>query len=194
MVTIAFSCSSPISSVAVLEQGGHVVFEASEAGAHNASGICLRLLEHALAKTGMDLRAATYFAADLGPGSFIGSRVAVTLAKTLAFATGVSVLGAQSFDLIDSEHTVAVPSKKGEFFVRRPGEAPFRTVELPEGEEIAGYGAEMPNPTYPNAARFASLLKRLEPLQAEKLLPQYLIEPSISSPKISYGQRLAPTP
>lgn len=127
---------------------------------------------------------ARLYAADTGPGSFIGARVAVTLAKTMAYAEGVQVLGAPSFDLISPDQTSVVPSRKGEFFIRRPGEEPFRASELPS-EPFVGYGAGIENPFYPSAAGFARLgdLKAMDPFD---LMPTYLIEPSISTPKTPY--------
>jgi tRNA threonylcarbamoyladenosine biosynthesis protein TsaB len=150
-----------------------------------ASGACLEMLDEMLSSSGLDLDQATAFAADLGPGSFIGTRVSVTLAKTLAFARGVETLGASSFDLIGRDATVALPSKKGEFFVKRAGELPVRTSEPPE--EAIGYGQGVAEQRYPSAAGFAGLLSELPRLSPFELVPEYLIEPSISTPKKPYG-------
>lgn len=181
-MVVGFSCSSPICSVALIDGEGHVLFSASRETRSNASGACMELLERGLKEAQRGLGAVTLFCADLGPGSFIGVRVGVTLAKSFAFALGVKAAGATSFDLIDDQATVVLPSKKGEFFVRRPGEEPYRTAELPN-ERFTGYGPGMASEVVPNAARFASLLQRLQPVEPELLLPEYLIEPSISTPK-----------
>jgi len=92
------------------------------------------------------------------------------------------VAGANAFDLIDPHNTVVLPSKKGEFFVRRVGQNPFRTTDLPD-QPFVGYGAGIAVQTVPNASRFSSLLGQVQPVAPELLLPQYLIEPSISTPK-----------
>ena len=146
----------------------------------------MRLLQRGLTQTSKKLEDATLFCADVGPGSFIGVRVGVTLAKTLAFTLGVKAAGASSFDLIDPSATVVLPSKKNEFFVRRVGETAFRKSELPN-EDFIGYGAGIEPQQVPQAARFASLLQRLEPVDPERLLPEYWIEPSISPPRKPFG-------
>jgi tRNA A37 threonylcarbamoyladenosine modification protein TsaB len=184
---VAFSSSSPLASVALLEEDGTVVAESSTEAPGAASGALLDMLSTLLAQSGRSLQEATLFASDIGPGSFIGTRVCVTIAKALAYVREVGVVGATSFDLISPKSTVALPSKKGEFFVRAPGEAPIRSAS-PSFEQSVGYGIGFEQQSYPKASGFAALLGRLKVLKAEELLPEYLIEPSISTPKKQYGQ------
>jgi hypothetical protein len=134
------------------------------------------------AEIGRGAEEAEAFAADLGPGSFTGVRVGVILAKTFAFVYGRPVMGADAFDLIDANGIVVMPSKRGEFFVRRPGEPPIRTSDLP-AEPYRGFGPGVPNPEYPGPAGFGPLLHRLQRVEAVSFAPRYLIEPSISLPK-----------
>lgn len=179
-MTIAFSTSSPLASVAVISLDGVVLGSSEEMAPMRASGACLSLLSALLSSLGLELSAANLFVSDLGPGSFTGVKVGVTLAKTLAFANGTEAAGASSFDLIDPSSTVVLPSKKGEWFVRRPGQEPFRTTNLPE-EAFVGYGPGTESFTFPRADRFSGL--RLNRVAAEILVPSYLMEPSISIPK-----------
>jgi tRNA threonylcarbamoyladenosine biosynthesis protein TsaB len=185
-VIVAFSTSSPQASVALISAYGAVIGSARELAPQGASGACMRLLENLLAESGRKLADAELFAADLGPGSFTGVKVAVTLAKTLAFACGTSAAGASSFDLVSADGRVVLPSKRGEFFVRDPGAEPFLTGSLPDGEFV-GYGAGIESPTYPDAERFAPIVAQLKALQPEMLVPNYMIEPSISIPKKPYA-------
>jgi tRNA A37 threonylcarbamoyladenosine modification protein TsaB len=178
---VAFSTSSRVTSVALLGSDGTVAWAGSEHAPQRASGACISLLERALAETGARLEEATAFAADLGPGSFTGVRVGIVMAKTFAFVYGRPCIGADSFDLISPTGTVVLPSKKGEYFIRRVGEAPVRTTELP-AEPYDGFGFAGGD-TFPDAARFAPLVSKLQPMAAEALVPAYLIEPSISVPK-----------
>lgn len=176
----AFSTSSPWASVALLEGTGDVIWAGKELAPRSASAASMRLLERGLAETGRNVSDADLFAADLGPGSFTGVRVGVVLAKTLAWALHARCVGADSFDLVDPDALVVLPSKKGEYFVREPGAAPFRTNAVPQGAIGYGFeGAEDP----PEAARFGRILSRLEPVAPEMLVPAYLIEASISQPK-----------
>lgn len=153
-----------------------------------ASGACLGLLEKLLDETGLKLSNATLFAADLGPGSFTGVKVAVTLAKTMAFAHGVQTVGIGSHALINSEGTAVVPLKRGEWFVRRLHDDIYAESELPD-EEFLGYGPGIEPQTHPHAARIAPFLPELSPIAPELLAPLYLIEPSISTPKVPYARQ-----
>lgn len=187
---VAFSTSSPQASVALIAADGPVMASRSKMAPMQASGACLEMLRELLDECGTSLEKATVFAADLGPGSFTGVKVAVTLAKTFAFSRGVLAMGASSFDLISPEETVALPSKKGEWFVRRPGEGPIRQPELPN-EPFVGYGPGIETVRYPEAASFVNLVDTLTPIEPQMLLPNYLIEPSISLPKSPFpGARI----
>jgi len=187
-VIVAFSTSSPQTSVALISSEGKVVAARDTHAPMQASAACMRLLQELLEESGSDLKSVTLFAADLGPGSFTGVKVAVTIAKTMAFAGGVKVIGADSFDLIDPDGTVVMPSKRGEWFVRRPGMEAIRQELLPS-EPYSGFGPGIEPPQYPLASAFAQLLDKLTPMEPELLVPNYLIEPSISVPKTPYAER-----
>lgn len=146
----------------------------------------VELLRESLRSHGLLLQDATGFVADVGPGSFIGTRVAVVMAKAYAFQFGVRCAGVSAFDLIDRSGTVIIPSRKGEFFVRGPGNVPFRTTELPSGV-FYGYGVAEREPTFPTASKAASLIEEMEWVEPAALIPQPLVEPSISQPKASKG-------
>lgn len=180
---VAFSTSSPWSSVALIEED-RVLWSDSALAENRASEKCLAMLDASVA-AGLNWRTATLFAADIGPGSFTGVRVGIMLAKTFAFTHGVSVAGADAFDLISPDRAVALPSKRGEFFVREPGQSPYRTTEA-NLNELVGYGGDFQDAKPPLAAGFVSLIHRLKPVDPIVFLPEYLIEPSISVPKKPY--------
>lgn len=183
---VAFSTSSPLASTALIgEDGSEWAHDAREAP-FAAGGACLEMLEEMLASTGHSLEEATLFAADLGPGSFTGVKVGVTLAKTFGLACGVKVAGLTSFDLIGPDDPVAVPSRKGEYLVRVPGSPPARVSGAPGGG-VLGYGPDFVEPRFPQARAFARAVASLERMAPEALLPAYVLGPSISTPKRPYG-------
>lgn len=157
---------------------GELLFSGEQESRQEASNGCLALLD----ASGFDVLRGTLFLADLGPGSFTGTRVGVTLAKTLAWTAGAECGGASAFDLISPDRMVVFPSKRGEWFVRRPTSEVLRQETLP-GVEYVGFGPGIENPVYPHAKNFASLLIHLDRIAPETLLPLYLIDPSISQPK-----------
>ena len=172
----AFSTSSPWTSVSVMRETGEVVWSDQRHAPGKSSGACMEMLE----ASGVPLEEVRVFAADVGPGSFTGVRVGVVLAKTLAWCFGVRCAGADAFDLIDPSELVALPSKKGEYFLREPGSAPERTEVLPEG--VLGYGFEGGS-CPPHSERFSKLLSGLVTVAPMQFIPAYLIEPSISQAK-----------
>ncbi len=187
---VGFSTSSRQASVALLEPDGTILWAGRREAPQTASGTCIDLLTLALKESGRSLSAATLFAADLGPGSFTGVRVGVTLAKTLAYTIGAMAAGTDAFQLVDPATTVVVPSKRGEWFIRRPGQSAVRSESLPD-EPFVGFGPGLADQTYPDAVRFSALLKELQPAPPEHLVPAYLIEPSTSLPKKAYGASVA---
>lgn len=169
----AFSTSGPRASVALVRDG-ELLYAADEAAQGRAGEACLRLLQTGLERLGQSLSDVTLFAADLGPGSFTGVRVGIVLAKTLAWERNVPCAGADAFDLVDPHAPVALPSRRGEWFVRTPGRSIERTREEPATVGV------------PHASGFARLV--LKPVSPYELVPAYLLEPSISVPKTPFGR------
>jgi tRNA threonylcarbamoyladenosine biosynthesis protein TsaB len=191
-VIVAFSTSSPQASVFLWERDGSDSWLKAEIAPQAASGACIRMLSEGLAYMGRELKDAELFLADLGPGSFTGTRVGVTLAKTLAYAVGAKVGGASAFDLVEREMTVVLPSKRDEHFVRDPGGEPYRSRELPRTPyDGYYYGLGESERTYPVASEFQYFLDGIVPMEPERLVPAYLVEPAISAPKKPYGADVA---
>lgn len=151
-----------------------------------AAEACERLILVGLRSASASLRDVRRIVADVGPGSFTGTRVGVTMAKTLAYANGGEVAGVSAFDLIAPGMTVALPLKKGEWWLRRPGQSPQRQLEQPEIGTL-GYGAGFEHPVFPEAARVAAILGKLDWVSPNDLVPHYGVEPSISKPNRAYG-------
>ncbi len=164
----------------MFDDAGGLVWSAERVAPRAASTACAELLQAAISEGTVRLKEVTLFLADLGPGSFTGVRVGVMMAKTLAYAHNALAGGADAFDLIDPASVVAFPSRKGEFFVRVPGQAVTRGSEAPEG--AVGFGFGEPE-VFPHARRFGAILLGIERVDPMKLEPKYLMEPSISLPK-----------
>ncbi|RYG19685.1 tRNA (adenosine(37)-N6)-threonylcarbamoyltransferase complex dimerization subunit type 1 TsaB [bacterium] len=175
-VIAAFSTSGPLASVALIQPDGELLFAGEETAQGRAGEACLNLLEQGFKQTGTSLGEVTLFAADLGPGSFTGVRVGIVLAKTFAWGQNAKCAGADAFDLVDPNGPVALPSRRGEWFVRTPGAEVERTRQQPDTVGI------------PKAKGFARLVERLNPISPYELVPAYLIEPSISTPKKPYSE------
>lgn len=92
---IALDGASTDLSVALVDSGGGRIAEDAWTSAQRQSAELLpRLL--ALLPDGRSLHGATLIAVGTGPGSFTGLRVAMALAKGLAFGCGVPIIGVAS--------------------------------------------------------------------------------------------------
>lgn len=183
---LAFSTSSPFAGVALFE-GGEVLATLRRESGMNASAVLSDLLRQALATSERTLADCEGFLADLGPGSFTGTRVGIMFAKALGMALGTRVAGITAFDLVNRDATVSIPVRKERWLVREPGSAP----ELREAPAGQGYGFEPA--TFPAAAHALFALPTLEWLAPEALLPAYVLAPSISQAKRPLS-RFAPKP
>lgn len=94
---LALDTSSASQAVAVLE-GTNVLFQSSSLAERNHSVNLLPEIERALEQSGTDKRALAGIAVGVGPGSYTGVRIAVTTAKTLAWALKLPVAAVSSLE------------------------------------------------------------------------------------------------
>ncbi|AOZ92305.1 tRNA (adenosine(37)-N6)-threonylcarbamoyltransferase complex dimerization subunit type 1 TsaB [Paenibacillus crassostreae] len=97
---LALDTSTTSLTVAVMENG-QVLHEMSELGERNHSIRILSIVEEVLKISGTVNSQLKGIAVGIGPGSYTGTRIAVTAAKTLAWAWNIPVVG------ISSLHSVA---------------------------------------------------------------------------------------
>lgn len=64
----------------------------------------LGAIEELLVEAGLPLRQLDRIAVGLGPGSFTGVRIAVAYAKSLAYGSGVPLVGVSSYDALEPEN------------------------------------------------------------------------------------------
>ncbi|MFE4713025.1 tRNA (adenosine(37)-N6)-threonylcarbamoyltransferase complex dimerization subunit type 1 TsaB [Paenibacillus sp. NPDC056722] len=92
---LALDTSTATLGVAVTE-GGAVLHEINASGERNHSVHLLPIIQQALAASGTDPASLAGISVGIGPGSYTGTRIAVTAAKTLAWAWKLPVAGVSS--------------------------------------------------------------------------------------------------
>lgn len=163
------------------------------------------LIETALRQAGLSREAIECLTIGLGPGSYTGIRVAVSLAQGWQLGTGVKLLGISSVECIaaqaisageNSKFSVVVDAQRGEFYLAsyevRNGSvqeiAPLRLATRVEVDERDRAGELLTGPevtrwfpngklVFPQAATLAQLAStRSDFATGEKLDPIYLRE------------------
>lgn len=185
---LVISATSPLVSAACVDRvSGEVLAAAEKNAPRAASGAAFELLETLLLQIGRRREDIQAVAADIGPGSFTGVKVSVTLAKSLAYALGVPAAGISAFDLVCRDRVVAIGGKPGHWFVRDPGSEPeCRAGAFPSG--ALGYGPGVEDPVFPAAFRADAVVGGLKYQEPAQLQPLYVAEPNISVPKTPYRQ------
>ena len=183
------STSSPRVSVALVSDSGAVVSASTDPANRQASGVAIRLLNEQLNEAHLSLKDITAYAPDVGPGSFTGVRVGVTLCKMLAYAFGRQLWPVTAFDLISPGEPVAIHCKRDEYFLRIPQSQPV--IATDRLESCVGYGGDLGEQLLPDAANFARVIDSLQGMNPALVVPLYIAEPSISKPKREMGSGAA---
>lgn len=178
---LAISTSSPYTSAALLNQSGAVLASGIEHAPRSASTSALHLLDSLLNEAQTALSDIDLFVGDVGPGSFTGVKVGVTLAKTWAYAQQKPVAAVSAFDLISPDSPAAIPIRRGVVFGRDGDEV--RQLEDAEISRYVGYAEGCSEQVLPDAKRVAALLDRLKPISPFELTAEYHLAPSISQAK-----------
>jgi len=201
MTILALEFSSPQRSVAVVHAGS--VAEAIEIGGRgtNAFG----LIEKVLAESGIAREQVEVIAAGLGPGSYTGIRVALSVAQGWQLARGVKLLGISSAECLAAQAqaeeifgrvNVVIDAQRNEFYLAsyevspsgcRERE-PLRIVSLIEMQSRANAGEIWVGPevtrwlsggriSFPSAATLGRLAAgRCNFASGDQLSPIYLRE------------------
>ena len=99
---LAFDTSSPAGSVAVLEGLVVLAEESLDASQRSAQSLA-PAIEQVLRLAGKQPVDVRLVATTVGPGSFTGLRVGVTMAKTLAYALKCDVIGLNTLDVLAAQ-------------------------------------------------------------------------------------------
>lgn len=92
---LALDTSTAVLGVAVTEEG-RILHEINASGERNHSVHLLPIIQEALQASGTQPGMLRGISVGIGPGSYTGTRIAVTAAKTLAWAWKVPVIGISS--------------------------------------------------------------------------------------------------
>ena len=193
MTILALEFSSPQRSVAVGRAGS--VVEVVEAGGRgtNAFG----LIEKVLAEAGLEREQIEVIAVGLGPGSYTGIRVAVSIAQGWELARGVKLLGVSTAECLAAQAqaekifgrvNVVIDAQRREFYLAaweisetgRREIDPLRIVSAAEIQTRAKAGEVCVGPaaaktSYPRAATILSLAAGNDSfVSGDKLEPIYL--------------------
>lgn len=96
---LALDTSTAVLGVAITENG-ELLHEINASGERNHSVHVLPIIEKALQAAGTTATDLSGIAVGVGPGSYTGTRIAVTAAKTLAWAWNVPVIGVSSLHAV----------------------------------------------------------------------------------------------
>ncbi len=202
MTILALEFSSSQRSVA-LARGGRVLAETSETGGRETHAF--GMIENVLAAAKIGRAEIECLAVGLGPGSYTGIRVALSIAQGWQLATGVKLLGIGSAECLAAQAqaekmfgrvNVVIDAQRGEFYlatfeITAEGAreiSPLKIVTVPEIETHASAGEILIGPEmtkrfpsgkvlFPQAAMLATLAAtRTNFVAGEKLEPIYLRE------------------
>ena len=121
MMILALEFSSPRRSVAIAHKGG--VAEAVETSGHATNAF--NLIERALTEARLERSRIEVIAVGLGPGSYTGIRVALSIAQGWQLARGVKLLGISSAECLAAQAqaeklfgivNIAIDAQRNEFY------------------------------------------------------------------------------
>jgi tRNA threonylcarbamoyladenosine biosynthesis protein TsaB len=154
---LAIETSGRIGSIAVAGDGSVLASDQFPHGLQHAAQILSRIdalcRAHRLSPGDLD---ELYLS--IGPGSFTGLRIGVTLAKTLALATGVKVVAAPSVEVLvrnapaDASNAIVVlDAKRDQIFTARFSrgvDGEWRVEEAARLDSLAAMLARSPRPVH----------------------------------------------
>ncbi len=188
MKIVALDTSTDLASFGLYDDDA-IVTEA-ELRAHHAHGeVLLPAIDLALKAAGWTPSDVGRWIVGVGPGSFTGTRIGVSLVKGIALATGADVVAVTSLEAIAhdvngrSARVVALlPAGKDELFVQIDG------GEITHAQESVVQGRLLPNDVVvrgpPRASQLFAIGKTREPCDLSTLEPMYVRAPDITKPAV----------
>ena len=91
MMLLALDTTAAVATAALFRDGVLIAEREADAGKKHAETV-LPMIEQLLEENEAKISQIDYFAVDIGPGSFTGVRIGVSLVNALAFATGKKIV------------------------------------------------------------------------------------------------------
>jgi tRNA threonylcarbamoyladenosine biosynthesis protein TsaB len=122
---LAIETSSRIGAVALVEDGRVVAQDEFPHGLQHAAQLVVRLDQLCRTRAWTPSDPGRLYVS-IGPGSFTGLRIGVTLAKTLAFATGAKIVAVPTVEVLarnappeTTELLIVLDARRGQIFTAR---------------------------------------------------------------------------
>jgi tRNA threonylcarbamoyladenosine biosynthesis protein TsaB len=140
MIFLAMDTSTDRSVIALRDGDGAILETTTDAGRRHGRDLIPRL-KTLLETASIGPKRLEAIAVGLGPGSYTGTRVGVTAAKTLAYVTGAALIGLDSLHAIGRAAPaealrirVIADAQRGELYVAELGRPPPGAPLSPAGE------------------------------------------------------------
>ena len=151
MMLLAVETTAAIASAALLQDGMLIAEREADAGKKHAETL-LPLIDALLEENGVTIAQIDLFAVDVGPGSFTGVRIGVSLVNALAFAASKKVVSVDSLETLalsvgetDRPVVAMIDARNGNAYAALYQAGSVR-IE-PCAIEIAEFAAKLPQDT-----------------------------------------------
>lgn len=173
---LCLSTSGPFVGVAWFDENRELAFREILPAQRNASEAVVQLLE----RSGIPSNQCSSIVCDIGPGSFTGVRVGVTMAKIIADQQQIPLYAITAFDLF-ATGAVAIPGKPGSYYLR--DSLGTLTAQCSANRAEASGALLVNDDSWPTIWREFPQEGLLRGVPAAELVPLYIAEPGISVAK-----------